>query len=295
MDIYSLQNFLNSMSSYSADLVQHLGSGAKLCHYTTLEGALGMIEGGDIWLSHLRFSNDDEELRYGQRLVRDEISNLLAEVPVDLNKQNLLSKVQQRLAQSEDQAIYICCFCEVDNLLSQWRGYADNGGGVSIEFDPELLRGVSGSDVTSGLSRLWRVFYNPEQQKSIVRKCIDYPYWPVAGEDERVAHIVEAIQFFMPTFKNQDFSGERERRLIFTPGGPSAPLPKYRVRSGMVVPYVCLNAIVPPANPPKLPILAIKIGPGRHRDLNKISLGMALAQKNYTGVPVTVSTTPYRS
>src|SRR5688572_1799270 len=61
IDIAVLTGFLNSLESYSEELVQHLRSGQKLCHYTTLGGAIGIIESGDLWLTNSRYSNDDEE------------------------------------------------------------------------------------------------------------------------------------------------------------------------------------------------------------------------------------------
>ena len=76
MDYSALTGFLNSLESYSQDLVQELRGGAKLCHYTTLDGALGIIQGGDLWLSHLRFSNDDGEFTYGLDLVTKELEDL---------------------------------------------------------------------------------------------------------------------------------------------------------------------------------------------------------------------------
>ncbi|MER8692082.1 DUF2971 domain-containing protein [Mesorhizobium opportunistum] len=292
MDIKTLMDFLNTIQSYHHDLVLSLGSNAKLCHYTTLEGALSILEKDDLWLSHLRFSNDDEELKYGHQVVRDEL-RILSKGHFGA-KQTLLDEVQERLSAAEDHPIYICCFCEVDNLLSQWRGYAENGGGVSIEFEPEGFKAVVGGEVTSGLSRLWRVFYDQDLQRRIVDACIDYPYWGSKSDDERAAHIVDAIHFFVPTFKNQDFRGEQERRLIFTPGGAEVQPPQYRVRSGMIVPYVCLKHIAPETSGKRLPIRAITVGPGRYRDLNRESITMALSQWGYTGVEVRVSTTPYR-
>ena len=131
MDYSVLTGFLNSLESYSSDLVQELRGGAKLCHYTTLEGALGIIRSGDLWLSHLRYSNDDEEFLYGLRLVDEELEALAGRSAADAGRVALIRAVQALVDQQRDQPIYICCFCEHDNLLSQWRGYADNGGGVS--------------------------------------------------------------------------------------------------------------------------------------------------------------------
>lgn len=59
----ALVGFLNSLESYSSDLVQELRAGVKLCHYTTLDGAIGIVQGGDLWLSHLRFSTSAASAR----------------------------------------------------------------------------------------------------------------------------------------------------------------------------------------------------------------------------------------
>jgi hypothetical protein len=56
------------------------------------------------------------------------------------------------------------------------------------------------------------VFYDREQQREIIRRSIDYPYWPVVSEDERVRFVIDALQFFMPTFRNGDSTVSRRRR-----------------------------------------------------------------------------------
>ena len=141
MDYAALTNFLNSLESYSQDLVQELRGGAKLCHYTTLDGALGIIQSGDLWLSHLRFSNDDAEFLYGLDFVGAELTVMSEEAAADAPRVDRISGVKSLIDRQREQPIYICCFCEHENLLSQWRGYTDNGGGVSLEFD----RRASGS------------------------------------------------------------------------------------------------------------------------------------------------------
>jgi hypothetical protein len=297
MDYAALTSFLNSLESYSSDLVQELRGGVKLCHYTTLDGALGIIQGGDLWLSHLRFSNDDEEFLYGLRLVDEELEAQAIAVPTDVERVARIRAVRALIEKQRDQPIFICCFCEHDNLLSQWRGYADNGGGVSIEFDAQGFRRYSGEDSPFGLTRLWRVVYKDESQRNVVRKALDYPYWPSQEQPDRVRYIADALSFFLPTFKNVDFIDEKERRLIFTPAPVNPPKPRFRVRGGMVVPYMRMRdmAGLPPDAPPRpLPIVRVLVGPGRHRLLNRESLRMALDSHGYSAVPVDVSSTPYR-
>jgi hypothetical protein len=295
IDIGVLTGFLNSLESYSQELVQHLRSGQKLCHYTTLGGAIGIIESGDLWLTNSRYSNDDEELRYGQELVEEVIGELEAASTKARARLDWLKRLREAIVVAKSDQIYICCFCERDNLLSQWRGYADNGGGLSFEFDPVGFTDITGRDCPHGLMRLWKVFYDRDQQRQILKKCIDYPYWPSQTDGDRIRFVVDALQFFMPTFKNADFREEQERRLIFTPYPAMAVLPRFRTRGGLLVPYFSLRDVAGPgATDFHLPISSVLVGPSLHRTLNVESTRLLLQKHQYQAVPVDASTTPYR-
>lgn len=69
VDIQALVGFLDSLQSYSVDLILNLDPGQSLYHYTDLGGLLGIIQQHDLWLTHSRYSNDDEEMTHGQKVV----------------------------------------------------------------------------------------------------------------------------------------------------------------------------------------------------------------------------------
>ena len=142
------------------------------------EGAIGIISGGDLWLTNSRYSNDDEELNCGHRLVDSVLDELQKEAAADASRLNWLRKLRVRIRAARGDQVYVCCFCERDNLLSQWRGYAENGGGVSLEFDPHGFTTVTGPDSAHGLMRLWKVFYDRGQQQKIIRDCVEYHTGP---------------------------------------------------------------------------------------------------------------------
>src|SRR5258705_13647882 len=75
VDIPALSAFLESIGSHHVDLVyapqSNLKSGAlSLYHYTDLSGLVGIVEKHDLWVSHSRYSNDDEEMTHGLSVVR---------------------------------------------------------------------------------------------------------------------------------------------------------------------------------------------------------------------------------
>jgi hypothetical protein len=118
----------------------------------------------------------------------------------------------------------------------------------------------------------------------------------------------DAIEFFIPTFKNPHFFEENEWRLIYTPRPDAAglvpvPKPHFRVSRNMLVPYYSLqdlkkaseNPSPPPGAPPtQLPLLGVHIGPSPSKQLNAQSAKMLLAQHGYPGAALRISDIPYR-
>ncbi|HEY2291514.1 MAG TPA: DUF2971 domain-containing protein [Thermoanaerobaculia bacterium] len=231
IDIDVLNRFLMQVGSYTADLIFFKGDLTEIYHYTDLAGLQGIVENHDLWLTHSQYCNDEEELKHGQKVVDKVIQEELARAN-DLDRENYLKLLADLFKKPSPEGVYICCFCEHGNLLSQWRGYSANGTGVAISLDPQGFSYITGPDSpTSGLVRLWRVFYKESQQEGLVRDAINFafsndPWLAAKPVEERAQRAADAIQFFIPTFKNKDFEGEKEIRLIFTPYPQSLPQPK---------------------------------------------------------------------
>jgi hypothetical protein len=297
-DFNWLRGFLDSIGSYAPDVSMILESQTvtELFHYTDLGGLRGIVDTGDLWLTHLRFSNDNEELTHGMGIVRQKLDERMATDPAD--HQPYLERLKELLDQPVADGVYICCFCEKNNLLSQWRGYGANGSGVCLKFDKRKFSRLTGADCRGGLLRLWKVFYPLEQQRRIIDSAINYCWDGGVDNEERAKHAAEAIQFFVPTFKNPDFAEEEEWRLIFTPD-PTLPVkPAFRTGRNMLIPYYGLQSLGWGDAP--LPISGICVGPGIHKEINAQSVQMLLEKRTYGGVPgysgvrVEVSKTPYR-
>lgn len=105
-----------------------------LYHYCGIGNFLSIIRSKEIWLSSLNLSNDFKE----GRMVRETILRLARD-------KNLPESTQQRLVDSLkffDTSLHGLGFClsEKGDLLSQWRGYAEDAFGVSIGFNREFLK-----------------------------------------------------------------------------------------------------------------------------------------------------------
>jgi hypothetical protein len=204
-----------------------------------------------------------------------------------------LARLAEFVEQPPPQGVYICCFCKKDNLLSQWRGYGANGAGVSIRLQPSKFDVVTGPDSPhNGLMRLWKTFYDPIIQEQILRTAIQFGYTPGAATDGCAARAADAVEFFIPTFKNADFLKEDECRLIFSPPENCPVKPLFRITRGMLVPYYSLKGL---SGQNKLPIVGLTIGPSANKAMNVESVRMMLASLGYEGVSVEASATPYRA
>jgi len=297
VDIPALSVFLESIGSHHVDLVyvpqNILKSGTlSLYHYTDLSGLIGIVEKHDLWVSHSRYSNDEEEMTHGLSVVRSALKRATDSGKHDGVYLQTLTKLTE-----EPEGVYICCFCEKDNLLSQWRGYGANGTGVSLQFAPKEFADVAGPDNTQGLLRFWKVFYQPQTQNDIVDQAVAH-YAPGINIGQSVADLArkaaDAIRFFIPTFKNADFQEESEWRLIFTPSPNTRIKPHFRVSRNMLVPFYSLRELIGPGLP-QLPIRRVLLGPSVQKRLNVESTKALLAKYGYSAVPVTASDTPYRA
>jgi hypothetical protein len=309
-DLATLNLFLSRIGRAYPDLMYR---GASLYHYTDLCGLLGIINTNDIWLSNAQYLNDDEEMKIGYELTTSIVQRLLAE-NLPGPRKAYLEMLQEGLSKPLPQA-YVCSFCEEPGLLSQWRGYGANGSGVSIRFDPHEFSYVTGPDCPYGVMSVWRVYYSREKQEERLRQAIEFFSPEVESEgsaetailkrwsaprtttyDERARKVMFAIQFFVPTFKNPDFSDEREWRLIFSPYPDCQKPVQFRISRNIVVPYYPLTDLETAglANQRLLPITEIEIGPSVHKTLNASSIRMLLDQRGYKNVVVKVSNTPYR-
>jgi hypothetical protein len=288
----ALRSFLQSVGSYTVDLIFGVPPDQHLFHYTDLNGLQGILTNGDLWLTDSRYSNDSEEMHHGYTVAGTVLDELTAKGG-DPQWLEYLGKVREILGKPPAEAVYIGCFCLEGNLLSQWRGYAANGSGVSLEFDPPKFGDITGPDSPSrGLMRLWKVFYDGKTQKNIMNEALNFGYQRAGTLEEKAKYASEAIFFFVPTFKHHDFHQEDECRLIFTPPPDCQVAPRFRVSRGMLVPYYSVKDLKSDFS---LPIKRIVVGPSPHRDLNAASVKAMLATRGLTTIGVEKSLTPFRA
>lgn len=180
-------------------------------HYCNVDGFYNIIKDSTIWLCDVSKSNDYQECV----LCKDRINEAIEEI-MSKDKKNLDAwrwGINNGLELNREIFTYCACFSEDCDQLSQWRGYANNGQGLSIGFDKKLL-------VELGKSDPYRIKFAPiiydkrEQDKyvdSIVRdnlKTVEYK-----GIGHVAIELNTNYNLKFPFIKNSSFMEENEWRI----------------------------------------------------------------------------------
>ena len=206
-----------------------------LFHYTDLNGLRGILENRAIWCGHVSSLNDPAELHYGRELIKKILNEYISKQESEEIRHFINAMIVQ--VEAFGQAMFhtfISCFCESNNLLSQWRSYAANGGGYSIGFEFSNKTKIS-SDISNlgNISPLFlrKIIYNQSDQQDLISsyldKAIDAVNRAIAkgiGEQYNdMPNYVPSVMAMQATnvlldmiisFKNPVFESEQEWRLV---------------------------------------------------------------------------------
>ena len=139
-----------------------------LYHYCSNDTFLKIVEKSELWLSELTLSNDSMEGAWVREVLLKECRerNLSPHALDDFAKKTtFLLEVFS--------AAGFCLSAEGD-LLSQWRGYADNGAGVAIGFEPKTIEELCEARKENGMgASLGRVVYESPEQRAAIQPHAD--------------------------------------------------------------------------------------------------------------------------
>jgi Protein of unknown function (DUF2971) len=267
-----------------------------LYHYTSQTGLKGMLNKKAIWASKIHYLNDSKEFAPALDLARCELTERIkaSTSPVDRSRLELLRDTIDTTYTIEYTIegvnTCVCCFSELEDDLSQWRGYGGGSAGFSVGFTREWFTRVKETlGETLGLS-LRRCIYDPEKQQRLIQDEIDKflatnadkepDYWdrnrgywepdrprtymvlPHAGED-----FATRLSLIAPRIKHESFKDEREWRLVAA--RVSAHELHHRPGRSMLIPYYK----IPIGDDDKFDsIREIVVGPTPHLDLSRASV-----------------------
>jgi hypothetical protein len=321
----------------------------ELFHYTGRRGLEGILSSQVLWAIHASFLNDTSELRsFKQRLPAilqpPPYAGALAfsknnrENRELVDREGGLDAVAERTAteiadgmynallgtDSSDAYIepYVTSFCTTDNkqvsehgLLSQWRGYGEDGG-YAIVFDAECLDSLLTEEAQRWGGDLYGgdVVYSSDSDLKIsaelgrhfdsLSKSIE-GWLTSAGDPAALEPAYEALIQCACRYKHWGFSEEKEVRIIDIPlnklaiahqtsHGTTAPVkPRHSfVRGGITIPCIHLFEEITSIPDKPLPINRIIVGPHESRNDRRKQLETLMRNRGLN-IPVFVSDIPY--
>jgi hypothetical protein len=296
-----------------------------LYHYTTAEGLKGIIENQELWATSAYYLNDSAEILYGYRLLDLALENWLMRANPEASSvsRGLAGSLRRyfghdALERNVITPIYLTCFCEEGNQLSQWRTYGSSGA-YSIGFKVPAEGIVYGLKPEPGVytGRCIKVEYDRNKQIQCILEIL-HSILPILDEQD-VTDAVRIIDPLSPLgfskisniihemlveesvgFKDAAFAVEKEWRFVVRSrellkqgidDGDHTNLPiHFRTARGQLIPFIKLKPSKAPmplvGDGQKLPIASVGCGPAGDRISAWMAVRYLLDGKGYRTVRV---------
>jgi hypothetical protein len=305
-----------------------------LWHYTSHAGFQGIISSKKIWASEFRFLNDRQEFFHTKelavKLIDEEPESTGEAFPARDTLRSAVNIVfNSGYLNAERLRIMVASFSEEGDLLSQWRGYADNSRGVSIGFDLRGLRPPSEVRTTvtfapclysqTDKSALLKTVFGHYRDRlqdwwdSIVKNARKESHAGTNPNPEFIRQVIAAhqkeldatiaychanLQFdflrIAPLLKDESFCEEKEWRLVLPWEYiflPRRDTIEFRPTRDTLVPYIAYPLNMPGQEGPVF-CKDVILGPGCHPSA---AIGVNLfLQKQEISVLARPSQIPYR-
>jgi hypothetical protein len=276
-------------------------SSKEIWHYTNADSLIAILSTGKIFSTQVSCLNDSLEQRYFGDLVHAGVRTLIA------SNQNPVLQVMLRAA---DLALsvrdfssawhFVACFSEVEDDLGQWRGYGGGQCGYAIGFDFDAL--VKTVELRRPGSLVLPMCYDTAKHQFLVddvlknaetyflagaQKFKDTERWA----NEFLAAFSWELDIYACMIKHPKFASENERRIVTGFRVGEAPLLEFRQKRTLLARHLPIDLR---SETNLLPITRVYVGPGPAQRVSQVSVGDLLIKCGYKGIPVNISSVPYR-
>lgn len=234
-----------------------------LYHYTGADGLLGITSSDSLWATNIRFMNDSSEFKHATDIAASHLRGLRAGRNGDSFAQ-LAAAVTNHIESISNLSLYVACFSEDYDSLSQWRGYCPRSLGYNVGFDGDRLRAIAGEQ---GF-QLHPCIYERAKQQAAVREwaisTVEQLHTSLPHGADPAEHaqlncnaFLQKFISFAPYMKDSSFGGEREWRLVALISSSDQRV-ELRVGRSTLVPYVPVKLR---SQTDESPLWDIRVGP----------------------------------
>jgi hypothetical protein len=206
-------------------------------------------------------------------------------------KSDVLDLFLESLGTVGELKTFVCSFSEEGDLLSQWRAYSREGGGLSLGFNFHIIERCANRQGY----RLEPCIYDNNKKKVAISNLLDRLIQkqknnPVLSKEQMRSQFLDEVIQIAPFMKDTSFQEEREWRCSLFPSEKQLHDVKHRAVSSVIIPYHEFNLV----DEGNLSIKRIFIGPNEHRDLQMSAVSDVLWCKGIRRDQIDFSSIPYR-
>jgi hypothetical protein len=280
-----------------------------LYHYTTALGLVGIVESSSIYGSHISFLNDTSEVAHAYEFAEKVLEGCRNLETVEGVSGQRIYEYGRFFFQHKQilwgEPAYVTSFCESDDLLSQWRGYAMEG--FAVGFGEVFANGA----FSIRNRHVWKTtirkvaYVDTDKRQELIRilraAIIPTDEVPAGDGQLRLQNTIATVcsqylQTWAHSVKDNAFSEEMEWRIISFQQPKGAPLKHdqdflTRVSQGQLIPTIRLKAEAGRL----LPITGVTCGPNSGKHLTETAVKLLLVSHGYTGDVVKTSRIPFRT
>lgn len=233
-------------------------------HYCSVDTFYSIITNKTLRLSDLNKTNDYAEKIWSHKAIKKAIIDIIKELTNELKEyKGIIYPVMEECVNEIENNItkvlktniltLIVCFSGKSDKLSQWRGYGDDGKGVSIGFDLNKLELLKGSKYNENFKDLFNikvqpVIYDDKKQYDVIKENLyriikfkNDVLFKGTEHDKKILKFFngntdainkinilnelinktdEYVRYILPLccfIKNKEFIEEKEHRILYTP------------------------------------------------------------------------------
>jgi hypothetical protein len=271
-----------------------------LHHYTSLDGLLCIAKDKVLRATSVHYLNDSSESELGLSLMRT-VAKEAKSTATGIDGEFLdyfLSSLNEKLWKSE--SVYVLCFSEQRDQLSQWRGYTPHGRGVCISIDSGLLvRLMQAYGWNFQNCRYTRTSQLSWAEAILSRLRREAAQAATAGDESHETYFEGAMRKNLSdllgvaaTIKNESFKDEHEVRFISPLISLSDSRVSYRVGRTTLIPYIEFKLADADDS---VSFAEVWVGPSPTQRLTKLAIeGLVESGKIKAPCQVEESSIPYR-
>ena len=270
-----------------------------LHHYTSLEALLSIVKTKALWATNVHYLNDASESELGLEIIRQITAE--ARKTAEGVDAEFLTFFLGWLSGSvfESASVYVLCFSEAHDQLSQWRGYTAYGRGICLSIDSTLL--VERMQALGWTFQHCR--YNRRSQLTWAEAILSRMRREAASNRPNIENKAERfgavtnsclsdLLQVAATIKNEAFAEEREVRFISPIINIADKRVAYRAGRTTLIPYSQFQLV---EGEDLLAIHEIMVGPSPTQHLTQTALA-GVVTRNRLKQPCIVSASqiPYQ-